>query len=68
MNHLCPVEDCTAEVADWMCGEHWNVVPVDLRLAVWAAWRNGGGSGSDELLAACLAAVEAVNSKIETRS
>jgi hypothetical protein len=61
--HDCPAEPCgRADVSDdyLMCRRHWYMVPKPLRTAVWTAYQ-GGGVGSPELLAAQVAAINAVN-------
>lgn len=63
MTHRCPVgPHGPATLSDdiLMCPAHWRHVPQRLRRAVWAAWKNGAGAGTDELAAAQLAAVKAV--------
>ena len=63
MTHRCPGPGCTREVPGdmLMCGPHWYAVPKPLQRAVWRAWRNGEGEGSDEHHAAITAAIRAVN-------
>lgn len=72
MSHLCPAWRCSWMVGDsskLMCPKHWRMVPRLLQRAVYGAWRHGEGLGSDELYAAQLAAIEAVNATLQgTRS
>jgi hypothetical protein len=49
-----------------MCRPHWFMVPKALRDAVWDAWAGGLGAGSPAHREAILAAVGAVNRKLET--
>jgi hypothetical protein len=43
-----------------MCAADWKKVPAPLRKAVWAAYDNGAGVGSQALRAAQLAAIQAL--------
>jgi hypothetical protein len=60
--HVCPIRPCTTQVADrlLMCGPHWAKVPVPVQRDVYAAYRGGAGLGTDELLAAQVAAIRSV--------
>jgi hypothetical protein len=62
MTHQCPVRVCPAVLPDHllMCRPHWFMVPPALRNAVWAAYRNGAGTGTLALHAAQVAAIRAV--------
>lgn len=57
--HACPGPGCLAAVPSGMlaCRAHWRQVPLPVRQAVIAAWRNGQGSGTVAHLAAMDAAV-----------
>lgn len=46
----CPVSGCGERIdpSRLMCRGHWHGVPRQLRDRVWATWRSGQGSGSDE--------------------
>lgn len=61
--HECPADGCQKQVANdmLMCSGHWYKVPAHLRKAVWRAWDNGAGAGSDEHNRAITAAIAAVN-------
>ena len=47
--HTCPGPGCEAEIPYEMlaCRRHWYQVSPATRKAVWAAWRNGRGAGSN---------------------
>jgi hypothetical protein len=64
--HLCPVRKCPREVPDHllMCGIHWRMVDAALRREVYAAYDNGRGLGTHELLAAQAAAIRHVNEQL----
>ena len=64
--HQCPIGDCTwlLPAAKLMCLDHWRRVPEPLKRAVYAAYANGDGVGSDELAAAHAAAIAAVERKL----
>lgn len=59
MTHRCPAPGCLYKVRDSMltCREHWFALPAGLRDAIWRAWRNGAGAGSEEHAAAIREAV-----------
>ena len=65
MTHRCPISTCPVKLPDHllMCRPHWYQTPRDLRDAVWDAYQNGAGIGSDELAEAQLAAIAAVESR-----
>lgn len=65
--HDCPATGCTRRVGSGMlmCRSHWFMVPKAQRDAVWDAWNRGLGAGSAAHRDAILAAVEAVNRKLE---
>lgn len=65
MAHQCPVRRCEHQLPDHilMCKPHWHQTPFMLRRAVWAAYANGAGVGTAELLAAQRDAIDAVNAK-----
>lgn len=54
MDHRCPGPDCRQQVSPEMlaCSRHWYQVPRPIRRAVYAAWANGAGAGSDAHYAA----------------
>lgn len=62
MSHTCPGPDCTKQVPDamLMCSGHWYRVPRELRNAVWAAWSEGAGKGSEAHARACREAIESL--------
>lgn len=66
MAHKCPVPGGTAavETAQLMCSRHWYTVPKTLRTALWRAWRNGQGMGSEAHVAAMRACIKAANAAI----
>jgi len=41
--HTCHARGCEKEIPErlLMCLRHWNLVPVDLKLAVWRTYREG---------------------------
>lgn len=57
--HTCPAEGCQQEVRDdrLMCWSHWKLVPKELQDAVYEAWNNGRGAGTEEHQLACRAAI-----------
>jgi hypothetical protein len=59
MMHRCPGPGCDAQVPYEMlaCRRHWYQVPRAIRNAIYHAWADGAGSGSDEHLAAMDAAI-----------
>ena len=59
MTHPCPGPECEAEVPYEMlaCSRHWYQVSRTVRNAVYRAWRNGAGGGTEEHLAAMEAAI-----------
>lgn len=65
-SHECPGRGCKQRVGTGMlaCRPHWYMIPKPLRVAVWAAWRDGAGAGSPEHTAAITAAVKALNTKL----
>lgn len=65
--HRCPARRCTRQVSYdlLMCAPHWRMVPKPLQRAVWAAWRDGQGAGTVELIHAQDAAIRAVNTRME---
>jgi hypothetical protein len=70
MTHRCPAAGCRRDhVPDdlLMCGQHWKMTPAPERKAVWAAWRNGEGRASLELLYAQEAAIAAVDAMLAPR-
>jgi hypothetical protein len=68
-SHECPAGRCTRRVGAHMlmCRPHWFMVPKPLRDDVWNAWAGGMGAGSPEHRDAIMAAVEAVNARLEAR-
>lgn len=58
--HVCPRPGCTKHVPDEMfaCRSHWFSLTADLRSAIWRAYADGTGVGSDALLAAHAAAID----------
>jgi hypothetical protein len=64
--HRCPAGQCIAQIAMrfLMCGDHWAMVPRPLQQAVYAAYDHGRGLGTEELLHAQTAAIDAVNSRL----
>jgi hypothetical protein len=66
-HHPCPVRPCAATVPRrlLMCAPHWRLVPHQLQRAVWDAWNQGLGEGSQELLHAQAAAIAAVRERTE---
>jgi hypothetical protein len=64
--HLCPARRCPRQVPMHllMCGIHWRLVPRPLQRAVNSAYY-GPGLGSQALLAAQRAAIDAVNRRLE---
>lgn len=68
MSHLCPAWRCSWNVTDdgkLMCPGHWHMVPHPVQKAVYAAWANGEGRGMPALFAAQMAAIRAVNEKLQ---
>jgi len=67
-HHPCPVRPCAAVVPArlLMCATHWHMVPHLLQRAVWDAYDQGRGVGSDELLHAQAAAIAAVRERTQT--
>ena len=65
MNHTCPGPGCTRSVPQHMlmCRNHWYAVPPALRSAVWSAWQNGAGAGSDEHTQAIMAAIQSIGGR-----
>lgn len=63
MSHECPRNECQEQVPDTMlaCLIHWHAIPKPLRDAVWKAWNNGKGAGTDAHHAAMTRAVEYLN-------
>jgi hypothetical protein len=57
--HKCPGPDCDAEVPYEMlaCSRHWYQVPRAIRAAVWRAWADGAGAGTEAHSAAIVAAI-----------
>lgn len=64
--HQCPIDSCQVEVAArrLMCVRHWAMVPGPLGTAVYAAWKQGRGAGTEEHIAAMQAAIDAVHEKL----
>jgi hypothetical protein len=67
MSHDCPIEGCQQRVPNYklLCGAHWLLVPTPLKRAVYAAWKNGKGAGSEEHREACQAAIDFVHAKLQ---
>jgi len=49
-----------------MCAIHWHMVPHPLQRAVWDAYDQGRGVGSEKLLHAQAAAIAAVRERTQT--
>lgn len=49
MSHECPGPLCKTSVPDEMlaCSGHWYQVRPATRAAVWRAWQNGAGAGTE---------------------
>ena len=61
--HTCHWPGCTQQVppAMWGCKKHWYSLPIDLRNAIWKAYRPGQertGTPSSEYVAAARAVQE----------
>lgn len=67
--HQCPVEGCRQLLpnAKLMCFDHWRKVPKALQEAVYAAYDDGAGVGTDALAVAQDAAIQAVENKLRAR-
>jgi hypothetical protein len=68
--HPCPARRCPRDVPDHllMCGIHWRLVPGVNQRAVNAAYDHGRGLGTAALRAAQIAAINAVNRRLEEPS
>ena len=69
LTHECPAVGCTREVRQdmLMCRNHWFMVPLPLRRAVWSAWQDGAGIGTPQHTARIKAAIRSVNEKLAAR-
>jgi hypothetical protein len=66
--HPCPIRLCVRDnlPPKWlMCPAHWRICPRPLQRAVNDAYDLGRGMGSPELHAAQIAAIKAVNRRLE---
>lgn len=65
MTHHCPGLDCGRQVpADQLaCRPHWYSLPKPIRTAVWRAWNDGAGAGSDAHTAAITKAIDYLSKK-----
>lgn len=68
--HQCPVSACRKLLppSKLMCLGHWRMVPRAFQDAVYAAYDQGAGIGSEELAHAQDAAIQAVEAKIARQS
>lgn len=59
--HTCPYPGCMRQVgSDYLaCGPHWLMLPLNLRNAIWRAWRAPGREGHAEAVAAAIEWYEA---------
>lgn len=64
--HWCPIVGCRHQMPNskLMCPRHWFMVPKHLQRAVYAAYSDGDGLGSLELVRAQSAAIDAVNERL----
>lgn len=68
--HACPIERCVkVNLPDHllMCRRHWSMVPSVLKRAVYGAYANGKGLGSEELASAQDEAIKAVEERLAER-
>lgn len=68
--HPCPIDRCVKTNLPehlLMCKRHWTLVPPDLQRAVYAAYKNGRGLGTPELLDAQNNAINAVEERLRER-
>jgi hypothetical protein len=59
MTHNCPGPECTKQIPydQLACSRHWYQVPRPIRNAVYRAWANGDGVGTQAHLSAMQAAI-----------
>jgi hypothetical protein len=68
--HLCPARGCPLRVPrnKLVCLTHWQMIPRTLRNELWRAWDSGRGVGTEAYTLAALAAIKAVNARIEEQN
>lgn len=64
--HKCPKNGCETMVPHHIlaCGQHWSMIPKQLRTRVVVAWKKGGGQLTEAYLKAREEAVNALNSSV----